>query len=197
MPYIIGITGGVGSGKSAVADGFRDLGVEVIDADGVAREVAAPGTAALEEIVRHFGAEARGADGALDRAWLRRRVFSDDAQRRWLEALLHPLIGERLRQRLNEAGGDYAMLESALLTRPEQRSLVQRLLWVDAPEALRLARVQQRDGDDAQARQIAAAQPAAEAYRDAADDIIDNSGDEASLRTRIEALHRRYRRLGR
>ena len=195
MSTIIGITGGIGSGKSAVAEGFRRLDVEVFDADDLAREVVAPGEEALATIAARFGPRTLGPDGALDRAWMRQRVFADARQRRWLEELLHPLIQTRLASRLERAAGDYAMLESALLTRSGQRELAHRILLIDAPETLRLERVRQRDGAAATAREIMAAQPTRSEFLAAADDVIDNSGSEAALWPQIEALHRLYRTL--
>ena len=191
--YILGLTGGIGSGKSAVAARFRALGIRVVDADQAARAVVEPGTPALAAIAEHFGAGVIQADGTLDRAALRRLVFDDAAERRWLEQLLHPRIGEWLRARLAEAPGPYAILESPLLFEGSQHRMVQRSLLVDVPEEIQVARAAARDGNSPeQIRAIMAAQLSREARRARADDCIDNSGPPEALDAQVAALHRRY-----
>ena len=191
--FIVGLTGGIGSGKSAVAARFRALGIRVVDADQAARAVVEPGTPALAAIAEHFGAGVIQADGTLDRAALRRLVFDDAAERRWLEQLLHPRIGEWLRARLAEAPGPYAILESPLLFEGSQHRMVQRSLLVDVPEAVQVARAAARDGNaPEQIRAIMAAQLSREERRARADDCIDNSGPPEALDAQVEALHRRY-----
>jgi dephospho-CoA kinase len=194
--YIVGLTGGIGSGKSAVAERFRALGILVVDADQAARAVVEPGTPALAAIAEHFGPGVLQADGSLDRAALRKLVFDDPEQRRWLEALLHPLIGEWLRTRLAEAPGPYAILESPLLFEGSQHRMVHRTLVVDVPEEMQVARATTRDGNSPeQIRAIMAAQMRREQRRARADDCIDNSGPPEALDDQVEALHRRYLEL--
>lgn len=191
--YIVGLTGGIGSGKSAVAARFRARGILVVDADQAARAVVEPGTPALAAIAEHFGTGVIQADGTLDRAALRRLVFDDAEERRWLEQLLHPRIGEWLRARLAEAPGPYAILESPLLFEGTQHRMVQRSLLVDVPEEVQVARAAARDGNSPeQIRAIMAAQLSREERRARADDCIDNSGPPEALDAQVEALHRRY-----
>ena len=191
--YIVGLTGGIGSGKSAVAERFRKLGIRVVDADQAARAVVEPGTPALAEIAEHFGPGVIQADGSLDRAALRKLVFEDPEERRWLEQLLHPRIGEWLREQLAEAPGPYAILESPLLFEGSQHRMVQRTLVVDVPEAVQVARAAARDGNSAeQIRAIMAAQLSRAERCARADDCIDNSGPPDALDDQVEALHRQY-----
>ncbi len=196
MMYIVGLTGGIGSGKSAVAERFRARGVRVVDADQAARAVVEPGTPALAAIAEHFGPAVLQADGGLDRAALRKLVFEDSAERQWLEQLLHPRIGEWLRQRLAEAPGPYAILESPLLFEGSQHRMVQRTLVVDVPEAVQVARATSRDGNSPeQIRAIMAAQMSRAERRARADDCIDNSGPPEALDDQVTALHQKYSAL--
>lgn len=194
--YIVGLTGGIGSGKSAVAARFRALGIRVVDADQAARAVVEPGTPALAAIAEHFGPAVIQADGRLDRAALRQRVFDDPQERRWLEQLLHPRIGEWLRAQLAEAPGPYAILESPLLFEGSQHRMVQRTLVVDVPEAVQEARAAARDGNSPeQIRAIMAAQMDRAERRARADDCIDNAGPPEALDDQVAALHRHYLQL--
>ena len=120
--YLVGLTGGIGSGKSAAADIFRSLGVDVVNADDLSREVVQPGQPALDSIAAHFGADILKADGSLDRASLRTLVFANSEHKSWLEALLHPLIAELMRVRLGESESDYGILESSQIERTERAS---------------------------------------------------------------------------
>lgn len=191
--YIVGLTGGIGSGKSAVAERFRALGILVVDADQAARAVVEPGTPALAAIAEHFGSGVIQADGGLDRAALRQLVFDDADQRRWLEQLLHPRIGAWLGARLAAAPGPYAILESPLLFESTQHQMVRRSLLVDVPEDVQVARAAARDGNaPAQIRAIMAAQMSREERRRRADDCIDNSGPPEALDAQVAELHRRY-----
>ncbi|SDJ64127.1 dephospho-CoA kinase [Microbulbifer yueqingensis] len=192
----IGLTGGIGSGKSAAADCFRELGIRVVDADWAARVVVQPGKPALEEIAAHFGAGILLESGELDRARLRALVFDHEVERKWLEALLHPLIREEIIKALQGSPGPYAILESPLLIESGQSELVQRVCVVDVPEALQLERAGARDGNTPeQIRRIMAAQLPREKRLARADDVLDNSGDRASLRRQVEQLHQEYLRL--
>ena len=195
--YIIGLTGGIGSGKSAAAAAFRDHGVAVINADQVARDVVAPGSGALNAIAEHFGEQILQPDGQLDRAALRQRVFSDNTARQWLEQLTHPLIGETIDQRLAATRcateANYRILESPLLMETDQRHRVQRLLLVDTEESLQLQRSMARDkNSEQQVRAIMASQMSRQDKIALADDILPNSGTLAQLQTCVQALHRQY-----
>jgi len=195
-PPHIGLTGGIASGKSTVSGLFGALGVPVIDADQVARDVLAPGTRLLAQVFDTFGAQLRRPDGSLDRTGLRRTVFADPGKRRQLEALLHPAISERTEQLAAQAGGPYQIHVIPLLVETNSRSRFDRVLLVDCAEALQLARLQARDGCDAeQARAMLGSQASRAARLAAADDVIPNEGDPAELAPRVAALHQKYRAL--
>ena len=192
--YVVGLTGGIGSGKSAAAERFRALGIAVVDADVESRRVVEPGEAALDTIVARFGAEVLGDDGRLDRPRLRERVFQDADQRRWLERLLHPLINRRMAEQLREAASPYAVLVNPLMRTRDPRA--QRILVIDVPKALQVRRTMARDGvDEAQARAVLAAQIDRRQRRSFADDVIVNDATLAELRATVDALHKRYLRL--
>ena len=192
----IGLTGGIGSGKSTVAEIFASLGVPVIDADLVAREVVEPGTPALAEVAAAFGPGVLGPDGRLDRARLRTRIFADDTARTRLEAILHPRIRARMEALARAADAEYCLLVIPLLVEHAQRNLVDRVLVVDAPEPLQVERVCARDGVTPEAARAIIRTQAPRAVRlAAADDVVRNTGAEARLRREVEALHHRYRRL--
>ncbi|APE29519.1 dephospho-CoA kinase [Halomonas aestuarii] len=197
---IIGVTGGIASGKSTVARAFAALGIPWVDADEVAREIVAPGEPALAEIAEHFGEGVIAPDGSLDRRALREIVFGDAAERRRLEAITHPRIRERLiahLARLQAQAAPYVLLVSPLLFESGQQALVDRCLVVDVPEAVQVARTAARDDvDEAQARAIVAAQMSRQERLDRADDVIDNSADEETLAPRVAELDRRYRAAG-
>ncbi len=192
-PYAVALTGGIGSGKSAVADLFAELGVTVIDADAISHALTAPGGAALAPITAAFGAEVLCANTGLNRPLLRERVFADPAARRRLEAILHPMIRARMQAALAADQGPYALLAIPLLVETGQTGLADRVLVVDAPEALRIARVGRRSGlAPAAVRRIIASQATRAERLAAADDVIDNAGDRAALRPQVAALHARY-----
>lgn len=191
--WVLGLTGGIGSGKSAAAACFAGHGIAVVDADVVARQVVEPEGSALGEIARRFGSQVLTPAGVLDRAALRAIIFADEAARRWLEGLLHPLIRAEIRKQLARAASPYAILVSPLLIETSQAPLVQRILVIDVPEALQLARTVSRDGvDEAQVRAILAAQASREARLSRADDVILNDRDPAWLAAEVERLHRYY-----
>ena len=192
--YVVGLTGGIGSGKSAAAERFGALGIAVVDADVESRRVVEPGEAALDAIATRFGAEVLDSDGRLDRARLRERVFQDAEQRRWLEQLLHPLINRRMAEQLRDATSPYAVLVNPLMRGRDPRA--NRILVIDVPEALQVRRTMARDGvDEAQARAVLAAQIDRRQRRSFADDVIVNDGTLAELRAAVDALHERYLRL--
>jgi dephospho-CoA kinase len=192
----IGLTGGIGSGKSTVAGLFEALGVPVIDADRVAREVVEPGEPALEEVVAAFGPQVLQVDGTLDRRSLRDRVFADPRARARLEAILHPRIRAIMEARAGALSAPYCVLCVPLLVEAGQLDLVDRVLVVDAAEALQVERVCRRDGVS---RDTALAMLRAQAPRAArlavADDVVTNDGDLLALRRELERLHERYLRL--
>lgn len=193
MTFIVGLTGGIGSGKSAAADCFRSLGITVVDADVCARIVVEPNKPALKTIAEHFGQEIIQTDGTLDRAALRQKIFADAAERKWLETLLHPLIFEEIWTQLHSASSPYAILESPLLVEAGQQAICQRTLVIDAPEALQLARATARDNNStAQVKAIMAAQASREQRLAKADDVIVNDRDLTHLHTQVEALHQQY-----
>ncbi len=192
--FTVALTGGIASGKSAVADRFVALGIELIDADVVARELVEPGLAALEELVAAFGTEVLGADGRLDRPAMRRRVFADDAARQRLEAILHPRIRAELRRRAGEVRSAYGMIAVPLLVESGPHyHWVDRVLVVDVPRAVQHARLIARDGVDAAlADAMLDAQATREQRLAIADDVIDNSGTLADLDRAVAAMHVRY-----
>jgi dephospho-CoA kinase len=193
MSLVVGITGGIGSGKSAVTRCFEARGITVVDADVVARVIVEPGTPALAAITAHFGAGILAADGTLDRAALRRRVFADEAERRWLERLTHPLIGEEIVKQISASPGPYTLLSSPLLLDTSQHNLVDCVVVVDVPEALQLQRTMRRDGnDEAQVRRIMAAQMGRTERLERADIVIDNSRSLEELDQTVEELHKEF-----
>jgi dephospho-CoA kinase len=193
-PYIVGLTGGIGSGKSAAAAVFAELGASVVDTDAIAHELSAPGGSAIAPIREAFGDGFIGADGALDRARMRNTVFADPAAKRRLESILHPLIRTVTDARTRAATGPYVIQVIPLLIESgKQRERAQRVLVVDCPEATQVARVMARSKlDAAQVGAIMAAQVTRETRLAAADDVIDNQGGLDSLRAQVDALHRRY-----
>lgn len=199
MSLTIGMTGGIASGKSSVARAFEAHGIPWVDADDVAREVVQPGEPALDEIAARFGEAALLPDGRLDRRALRAIVFADEAERRWLESVTHPRIRERLEATLAHlAAGPapYHLLVSPLLFESGQHALADRCLVIDVPEELQVSRTASRDGvDETQVRAIIAAQMPRETRLTRADDVLDNSGDPASLARQVAELDRRYREL--
>ncbi|MCO7570836.1 dephospho-CoA kinase [Pseudomonas chlororaphis] len=192
-PWTLGLTGGIGSGKSAAAQHFIDLGVHVIDADHAARWVVEPGRPALEQIARHFGQGVLQADGQLDRAALRKLIFEVPEQRRWLEALLHPLIAEEIVSHLARAESPYAILVSPLLIESGQSRMTQRILVIDVPQQLQIERTLQRDQiSEQQVQAILQAQASREERLRHADDVLVNDRDHAWLRSEVERLHHFY-----
>jgi len=194
---LIGLTGGIASGKSTVAQRFIELGVPLIDADEAARAVVEPGQPGLAEIIAKFGPSVLTPDGHLDRRTLRNRAFSDPALRKDLEAILHPLIRAHMERRAAATSGPYAVLAIPLLLEGgEARDRVDRILVVDVDESVQLQRVMARDGcTEAQARAILAAQASRADRLQAADDVLVNSGTITHLHQGVDRLHERYLRL--
>jgi dephospho-CoA kinase len=196
MTFLVGLTGGIGSGKSAVADLFAARGVLVIDTDAIAHELTAPGGAAMPAIRAEFGEAAAGADGALDRAAMRAIVFADPSARRRLEAILHPLIRAESERRLaaKPASSPYAILMVPLLIEAgDYRKRVNRIAVVDCAEATQIDRVRRRNGlARSEIERILAAQATRAERLAAADDVIDNDGELAALPPQVERLHVSY-----
>lgn len=193
---VIGLTGGIGSGKTAASDRFAELGAPVIDTDQLARELVAPGQPALADIVAAFGAECIDEHGQLHRARLRQRVFADTAARQRLEYILHPRIRAQVRERLATLDAPYCLVVIPLLVETGMRDLVNRVLVVDVPEAVQIHRVMARDRvDAAQAQRILAAQASRAQRLALADDVLENSGALDTLRHQVTALHQQYLRL--
>ena len=197
MTFVVGLTGGIGSGKSAAAGEFERLGASVVDSDAIAHQLTAPGGAALEHIKALFGEAFISPGGAMDREAMRQRVFSDPAAKRALEALLHPMIRGEAERRMAAARGPYVIYVVPLLVEAgDYRSRVDRVLVVDAPEALQLERVRSRSGlPEREVRAIMAQQLPRAARLAAADDVIDNSGALDALRAQVAALHARYLKM--
>ncbi len=198
MVLRVGLTGGIGSGKSTVEGLFRDLGVPVLDADQVARELVRPGSEALARIREHFGESVLTPEGGLDRAALRRWVFTDPGERRWLERLLHPLIRDRMAAWSGSQESPYVILSIPLLFESGMRDLVDRVLVVECDPQIRIRRVCRRDSvSPEEVEAILQTQAGDEARRRLADDILENQGDLDSLRRQVERFHRRYLELAR
>ena len=197
-PLRIGLTGGIASGKSTVSRIFGELGVPVIDADEVARDVVEPGTPGLAAVAQRFGPQVLDANGRLNRGALRAQIFSDPAARRDLEAILHPRIRARMDERVAACSAPYVLLAIPLLVEGGPSDRVQRVLVVDVDEATQVARVVARDGvPETQARAILAAQASRGQRLAMADDVIANSGSVADLRQAVENLHAKYLQLAR
>ena len=193
-PYIVGLTGGIGSGKSAATAHFAALGASVVDTDLIALALTAPGGAAIEAIRRTFGADMLTPDASLDRAAMRALAFQRPAARRQLEAILHPMIRDESTRQCREASGPYVVLAVPLLIESgTYRERCNRICVVDCPEDLQVARVRQRNAlPEEQIRSIMAAQASRAQRLAAADDVIDNSGTLSELEAQVERLHAAY-----
>jgi dephospho-CoA kinase len=194
MAFVVGLTGGIGSGKSAAAEEFSRLGASVVDTDAIAHELTGPGGAAIPEVTRQFGGASVDASGAMNRQRMRDLVFSDPAQKQRLEALLHPMIRAESARRIASAAGPYVLLVVPLLVESRgYRERVGRVLVVDCPEALQITRVRQRSGlPEEEIRRIIASQIQRAKRLAAADDVIDNAGDISALQQQVRKLHETY-----
>ncbi|MHC6654399.1 dephospho-CoA kinase [Aeromonas salmonicida] len=192
--YIVAITGGIGSGKTTIANQFAELGIDIVDADVIAREVVEPGTPALAAIAAQFGPEMLDPQGQLDRRRLRERVFSDPDAKAWLNGLLHPLIRQEMLRQCANAHSPYCLLVVPLLIENRLTQLANRVLVIDVDEATQIERTCRRDGvSRAQAEAILAAQASRAERLAAADDVLDNQNDAAeTIKRRILALHKTY-----
>ena len=197
MSYIVGLTGGIGSGKSAAGQVFEELGIALIDTDAIAHALTGPGGAAMVPILAAFGADYLTPEGALDRARMRALVFADTAKKHKLESILHPMIRAQTNEFVQAARSPYVMLMVPLLVESKDyRQRCQRILVVDCAEEEQIERVKARSGlTSEQVRAIMANQVSREARLAAADDVIDNSRDLAHLRRQAAALHARYLQL--
>jgi dephospho-CoA kinase len=194
--FVVGLTGGIGSGKSAASARFEELGIKVVDADIVAREVVEPDSPALKLIVQQFGEQVQNADASLNRAALRQIIFSDSDAKLWLEALLHPLIRSQIIQQLSQAHSKYAILVSPLLFEAKQYELCSRTLLIDASETLQKERASLRDNTTAEAIQkIIEVQMPRESKLQLASDIITNDGDIEHLNAQVDRMHMEYLKL--
>ncbi|MDH5179846.1 MAG: dephospho-CoA kinase [Gammaproteobacteria bacterium] len=193
MKLVIGLTGGIGSGKTTVANMFAAYGINIVDMDVIAHAIVEPGQPALQEIVSAFGAEVLGRDGSLNRQHLRKLVFADPAKRKQLEGILHPRIRAEARHQVDKATSPYCMMVIPLLFETGQNDLIQRILVVDTTPDLQLQRTMQRDNANREdVEKIIRVQVDRNARLAGADDIIENLGDEAALLAGVEALHQKY-----
>ena len=196
MTFVVGLTGGIGSGKSAAAEEFARLGIEVVDTDAIAHELTQAGGAAVPRVAELFGAEAILPSGAMNRAHVRSRVFDDPVARKRLEAVLHPMIREESRRRIDAASSPYVIHAVPLLVEsPDYRSRVSRVLVIDVPEAVQVERVRARGLAEEEIRKIIASQAPRSVRLAAADDVIDNGGTLDALQKQVRALHARYLEL--
>jgi dephospho-CoA kinase len=194
--FVVGLTGGIGSGKSTVANCFIALGVTVVDADIAARLVVEPGTGALQQIASRFDDAILLADGTLDRSQLRSIIFNEPDQKQWLESLLHPLISKEIVRQIQSANSDYCVFVSPLLLETNQHQLCDKTLVIDAPEHLQIKRTLSRDSsNEEEIRRIIASQISRQGRLDKADDVLENSGDLMAIEVAGSALHQRYLRL--
>ncbi|WP_422767180.1 dephospho-CoA kinase [Photobacterium leiognathi subsp. mandapamensis] len=197
MSLVIGLTGGIGSGKTTVANLFADTyGIDIIDADIVAREVVEPNTFGLSAIVEKCGKEILLEDGTLNRAKLRDAIFSQPELKTWLNNLLHPLIREKMQQDINQSQSPYCLLVVPLMVENNLQTMTHRLLVVDVDEQVQIQRTQQRDNVSIeQIKNILASQASREQRLDAADDVITNNGDNKALVSQVEQLHLQYLKM--
>lgn len=194
--FVIGVTGGIGSGKTAVTNLFAEKGITIVDADIASRIIVEPGKPALQAIAAHFGTEMLLSDGTLNRPAMRARIFSNADDKRWLEQLTHPLIGKEIQQQIANAKSPYAILVSPLLIEGDQHKFCHRILVVDVPESTQLQRTIQRDNNDAeQVKRIIASQATRAQRLSRADDVIENTGTLDDLRNKVAVLHEQYLQL--
>lgn len=195
-PFLVGLTGGIGSGKTLVSDTFAQLGVDIVDADIIARDVVAPGSEGLGALVEHFGSDIVTASGELNRAALRELVFSNEEEKAWLNTCLHPRIRQAMQQAAANVNSSYGILAVPLLIENDLTGMVDRVAVVDCPEDMQLARAMQRDGSsETIIRSIIASQATREQRLAVADDVIDNSLTPEHTCEQVRALHATYQAL--
>ena len=188
--FVVGLTGGIGSGKSAATALFAKHNIDIIDADEVARDVVAIGSEGLQAISEHFGDDILLSDGSLNRPLLREKVFSNSNEKVWLDNLLHPLIRERMIALISESQGPYCILSVPLLVENKLTTMCNHVVVVDCPEEMQLQRAVQRDGSSEQTiKSIMASQATREVRLKAADDVLDNSDSLQHLAKQVDVLH--------
>ena len=193
MTYVVGVTGGIGSGKSAATAEFEKLGITVVDADVVARQVVMPGTPCLQAIAEHFGDAILTADRELNRKALRQRVFSNPEEKEWLNKLLHPAIRQELISQLEQADSPYVILSAPLLLENGLEKYCQRVLVVDVPESLQISRTIHRDDSPkSEVEAIMKAQLSRNERLKRANDVLNNDGSLEQLEQQVLQLHQRY-----
>ncbi|MEL7293248.1 MAG: dephospho-CoA kinase [Pseudomonadota bacterium] len=199
MALVIGLTGGIASGKTTVANLFQQqFGIEVVDADVVAREVVEPGSAGLNAIVERFGNQILNPQGSLDRAQLREIIFSQPNEKQWINALLHPMIRQRMQHQLQQVQSAYALLVIPLMVENNLQSLANKVIVVDVEPEIQIARTMHRDGVDAkQAESILASQATREQRLAIADYVIKNSTENQKLLPQITELHQKFLEMSR
>lgn len=194
--FVVGLTGGIGSGKTIVSDHFKALGITIVDADVVSRVVVEPGTPALKEIAERHGEDILLPDGNLDRRKLRQIIFDNKDEKQWLESLLHPLIGMETARQLQTSQSPYTIFVSPLLLEIGQYKMTNRILVVDVPEELQVQRTTERDQTSAESvKNIMATQASRQQRLEKADDVLVNDSDIASLLKKVDALHKKYLQL--
>ncbi len=194
--FVVGLTGGIGSGKTAVANLFSRQGIEIIDADEISRTLVKTGSPVLEAIIKHFGSSITDAEGNLDRKQLRELVFADNAEKEWLENLLHPLVRQEIERQVAASSSQYVIIVVPLLLESGNYSDVDRILVIDVPEDVQLERIKKRDGSsETLARSIMDAQMKREERLESADDVISNNSGIDSLEKQVKNLHNQYLQL--
>ena len=190
--FVVGLTGGIGSGKSAATAIFEKHGIDIVDADEVARNVVEVGSEGLRQITEHFGTNILLEDGSLNRAALREKVFAAEEEKHWLNGLLHPLIRSRMQQLISESTSPYCILSVPLLVENKLTEMCNHVVVVDCPEALQLERALKRDGSTEQTiKSIMASQASRNERLNAADDVLDNSTTLEALANQVSALHKK------
>ena len=190
---VVGLSGGIGSGKTTVSNLFAELGVDIIDADVIARQVVEPGTPALGEIVNKLGPRILSNDAGLQRSKLRELIFQQPDLKNWLNKLLHPVIRQQMQQEIEEASSAYCIISVPLLFENKLHTIVDRVLMVDVSEQRQMARTIGRDGvDELQVKAIMASQASRTERLSIADDVIDNNGDQVALVKQVRRLHSEY-----
>ena len=190
---IIGLTGGIGSGKSVASDKFKSLGIVVVDADVASRTVVEPGKPALKEIQDHFGSGIITAEGKLERNKLREIIATDSKERKWLESVLHPKIGEQITKEISESTSVYTLFVAPLLLETNSQEMCSRVVVVDVPKDVQIQRTAKRDKVSSnQVEQMVAAQMKREKRLEKADDVLLNNGTIEDLEKQVEELHKKY-----
>ena len=193
---IIGLTGGIGSGKSVASDKFKSLGITIVDADVASRTVVEPGKPALKEIEDHFGSGIITAEGKLDRNNLREIIATDPEERKWLESVLHPKIGEQITKEISESTSVYTLFVAPLLLETNSQEMCSRVVVVDVPKDVQIRRTAKRDKvSPNQVEQMVAAQMEREKRLEKADDVLLNNGTIEDLEKQVEELHKKYMQM--